>query len=950
VKLLRCYLHGFGKLAGLSYSFEPGLNLLFAPNEGGKSTLQHFLIGLLYGPLRSDAKVRRLDSWVEKYRPWSGSDYGGILWCESAAGRTLEIRRTFGKEDFRVDIRTATGEDVTDQYDRLKNGEVLFAASHLGLQKDLFESVAVIRESRTAEPAGLESVRDRIANLALSGHEDLSVQRSLRRLTQALESLGSERAPTKPFKRALDRLEGLQVEMRALTARRGEFESWLGERARLSDEVALLERELAGARHETAAARLRDAAQKIGTLEEILEETDSIRRQVVESGANAEFPAHRLEELNTLHGAKESVEQRLVEIRREMDHTLSRARQLEEEMRPLADYGSLFNSGEADRISEWFHRYLALSLQRDDAQRSLSSLRAEIHSMQGVLDTRPPLRDSTVDWERQARETAEAELAGSEKNAALAGSISRERAAISSAAARSRIMLVLGAVSVAAALLPVCSRSLPGFPELPGGAVLPFAAIFGTSALVLILVGWRYAFMVRALARSIQEMEIEQESLRESTREASVPLRRAMADSGFATLDEFLSAAREFRQIRLSLEHLSRQRQEVAAQYERLCVEAEEPYSNLRRSLSGVGLNFSPANLSGVVDSARTNLRRYRDLELRHRGNIDRAASLRAEEEALTAQVASKTAAILAILAEAGVGSLDAFRAACTAHQRLLKLRDREAHLQRELERVCEGMSVEEWKERQRQLAAAPELAWSPGSAPGNTPGQVPLLPYLPGVDEAEQEEKRIASQLAAAREEWARFSERLRHAFSGMRTVSEVEEDTGLVEAELENIRTNHRALETAIATIDSLSRLRQEGLAPQLNRAVELRFLPLSQDRYSEVRIDPDFNILARETSTNELREIESLSRGTQDQLYLALRFGVLDLISSADEPCPCLLDEPFAAYDRERISEAFRILSEEAVRRQLLLFTCREDVRDLAVACGASVIELALAGGSH
>jgi uncharacterized protein YhaN len=315
VKLLRCYTHGFGKLAGVSYSFDPGLNLLFAPNEGGKSTLQHFLIGLLYGPLRSDAKVRRLDPWVEKYRPWSGSDYGGILWCESAAGRALEVRRTFGKEDSGVEIRTATGEDVTDQYDRLKNGEVLFAASHLGLQKDLFESLAVIRESRTAELEGLETIRDRIANLALSGHEDLSVQRSLRRLTQALESIGSERAPTKPFRRALDRLDELQAEIRELDTRRGEFESWLGERARLSDEVARLERELSGARRETAAARLRDAAQKIGTLEEILAETDSIRRQILESGADAEFPAHRLEELNTLHGAKENVEQRLGEIR-----------------------------------------------------------------------------------------------------------------------------------------------------------------------------------------------------------------------------------------------------------------------------------------------------------------------------------------------------------------------------------------------------------------------------------------------------------------------------------------------------------------------------------------------------------------------------------------------------------------------------------------------------------
>ena len=950
MKLLRCYIHGFGRLSALSFSFDPGLNLLFAPNEGGKSTLQHFLIGALYGQLRPDAKVRRLDSWVEKYRPWSGSDYGGILWCSLAAGRALEIRRTFGKEDFRVEIRTAAGEDITDQYDRLKNGEVLFAASHLGLQKDLFESLAVIRESRTAELEGRETIRDRISNLALSGREDLSVQRSLRRLEQALESMGSERAPTKPFRRALDRLEGLQAERRALDARRGEFESGLGERARLSDDLVRLERELSRARHVTAGARLRDAAQKIATLREIQEETDSIRRQIVESGADAEFPAHRLEELNALHGARESIELRLNEIRGETDHVLSRARQLEEEMRPLADYGALYSNGEAERISEWFHRYLALSLQRDDAQRSLQSLQTEIHSLQGFLDTKPSLRDSTVDWERRARETAEAELAASEKNAELAGRVSLEEAKQSLAARRARITMVLGTVSAIAAVLPVWARWIPGFPEMPRDVASLVGTLFGVSALVLFFVDWRSAALVRALARSIRNLEAEQERLRESTREASVPLRKAMADAGFATLDEFLSAAREFGQTRLRLEHLCRQQQDAAAHYERLCIEADEPYSSLRLSLSRVGLTFSPANLSGVVDSARTNLRRYRDLELRHRGNIDRAAALRADQEELTTKLGGKSAGIAAILAEAKVDSLETFRAACTASQRLLKLRDREVSLQREMQRVCEGLTLEEWKERYRQLAAAPELAWSPGSAPGNATGQASLLPYLPGVDEAEREERKIASSLAAAREEWARLSERLRHAFSGTRTVSEIEEDTGLVEAELENIRTNRRALEIASDSIESQSRLRQEGLAPQLNRAVESRFLPLSRDRYSEVRVDPDFNILARERITNELRQLESLSRGTQDQLYLALRFGVLDLISSTDEPCPCLLDEPFAAYDRERIAAAFRILSEEAARRQVLLFTCREDVRDLAAGRGANVIELAPTDGAR
>ena len=39
----------FGKLDGAVLTFQPGLNLLYAPNEGGKSTWCAFLLAMLYG-------------------------------------------------------------------------------------------------------------------------------------------------------------------------------------------------------------------------------------------------------------------------------------------------------------------------------------------------------------------------------------------------------------------------------------------------------------------------------------------------------------------------------------------------------------------------------------------------------------------------------------------------------------------------------------------------------------------------------------------------------------------------------------------------------------------------------------------------------------------------------------------------------------------------------------
>jgi len=141
--LLRGHILGFGKLRDRILDFQDGLNLVFAENEGGKSTLQRFLVGLLYGQLRSDLRVqRRLDPWVEQYKPWHGPEYGGILWCRLTDGHEVEIHRSFGKEETRIEIRASTGEDITGQYEQQRNGEVLFAPFHLGMPKELFESVA----------------------------------------------------------------------------------------------------------------------------------------------------------------------------------------------------------------------------------------------------------------------------------------------------------------------------------------------------------------------------------------------------------------------------------------------------------------------------------------------------------------------------------------------------------------------------------------------------------------------------------------------------------------------------------------------------------------------------------------------------------------------------------------------------------------------------------------
>ena len=84
--------------------------------------------------------------------------------------------------------------------------------------------------------------------------------------------------------------------------------------------------------------------------------------------------------------------------------------------------------------------------------------------------------------------------------------------------------------------------------------------------------------------------------------------------------------------------------------------------------------------------------------------------------------------------------------------------------------------------------------------------------------------------------------------------------------------------------------------------------------------------------------------LSRGTREQLYLALRFGLIREFGEHAERLPVVVDEALVNFDpgRARLAaEAFGQLSET---NQVLVFTCHPATADMfAEAAGAEVVEI-------
>ena len=81
----------FGRLNGSQLDLQPGLNVICAPNESGKSTWCRFLQNMLYGV---PTKERGLLADKNRYAPWSGSPMQGRLLLRNGDARYTLLRET----------------------------------------------------------------------------------------------------------------------------------------------------------------------------------------------------------------------------------------------------------------------------------------------------------------------------------------------------------------------------------------------------------------------------------------------------------------------------------------------------------------------------------------------------------------------------------------------------------------------------------------------------------------------------------------------------------------------------------------------------------------------------------------------------------------------------------------------------------------------------------------
>jgi uncharacterized protein YhaN len=129
-----------------------------------------------------------------------------------------------------------------------------------------------------------------------------------------------------------------------------------------------------------------------------------------------------------------------------------------------------------------------------------------------------------------------------------------------------------------------------------------------------------------------------------------------------------------------------------------------------------------------------------------------------------------------------------------------------------------------------------------------------------------------------------------------------------------------------------------------PEVVRVAGRVFARMTLGRYTDVRIPMDSGISVV-SAAGDLKPVTELSQGTAEQLYLALRVGLISSLGVTGGNLPVLMDDIAVNYDPERLAAASMAITELVSARQVVLFTCHPATAEVMLSSVPGAIQVTL-----
>ncbi|MGU8236119.1 AAA family ATPase [Clostridium perfringens] len=169
------------------------------------------------------------------------------------------------------------------------------------------------------------------------------------------------------------------------------------------------------------------------------------------------------------------------------------------------------------------------------------------------------------------------------------------------------------------------------------------------------------------------------------------------------------------------------------------------------------------------------------------------------------------------------------------------------------------------------------------------------------------------------------------------------IDEEIAEVKGKIKSLEKKLKGIEIATNYMEKAFKELQKSFGPVINKKVEDIFKDVTKGAYKDLRVSEDYNLVVKDTKSNKIMDASYLSSGTYDQIYLALRLGIIDIIFE-DKKVPIILDESFTQYDDNRLKTMLDIIYKRVYKNQIILFTCQKrEINILKDKENVNIIEL-------
>lgn len=875
----------FGALKNKIVKFDEKINIIYGENEKGKSTIESFIKIMLYGFNRKGGREER-----KRYLPLDGEVLRGELIVEYL-GREIIIIRSFGKtkkEDTSVIIDALTGEEL-DTINKDEPGKDFLNINKATFEKTLFISQLGVTVTKGKE----EELMDKITTLFGCSEEEVPVNKALEKLQNSKKSLTTTRGiglldklREKKSKLLEERYEGYKISEKNL-----EWETQLlqekKKKNKLLSEIDNLE-------------VYKKYLKKINIQKEYKEITDYLRK-------SEQLKKEENEIENDLNKGDQIIN---TEFLSEIQERNNRYLYLLNELHNIHNKIAILNN-DKEILKKDNERYRYLELFHGDIKEKLISLKYEMKSISESLDSKKSLYNKIKQNEEELKENEaiktnlllnnnvsniEELFELYEKSLREVSYLAENNEEISNIDTKIKALKLKRIIGIVALILGI-SISFKGFPILILSIIL---------MIVSVIILYKVSSRLSALS-SIKTKEDKVKVLIQEVKNIEGKLNEYLSKTKSKDYKELLVKVKKYNSIDTNSQKLKLKLEE-----QKKLLDEEEYKSLTEKYKKNIEMITSIKNVSNCnnLDEVLEHIKKYTGLN-------DRISNIEFEIERIEEKKKNLNSSILEVekylKVKLNIIGLDIKKSLNLDDylneykEKIIKRDEIDKNLlaiEEAYKALLKDRDIDAIKEELKDIINN-NYEYSYKSE-----------------EEIENEEKIKNKELLECEKSIKDIQNNINTRLIGKRTLWEIEAELEATKEEISSKERNLEAIIMATETIEeSLDDIRRE-VGPTINKHIKENFEYLSFNKYDEVILKENYNMILRRD--NYFIDSEYLSNGALDQLYLSLRIAFIELLFKNEE-YPIILDDAFIQYDDNRRKKALSLINKK-IKGQIIIFTCQ------------------------